>query len=114
MRKVYIFSMRSMASGGAFHVAYYHATQQAFLEAHELAFGYFGGVFRLLRYDNLKSAVKKILRGHQREETERLIVFVRTGAFRRSSATRRGATRRAAWKARWATSGATIWCRCRA
>jgi len=33
MRKVYGFSMRSMASGGAFHVAYYHATQQAFLEA---------------------------------------------------------------------------------
>lgn len=72
---VYIFAMRSMASGGAFHVAYYHATQQAFLEAHELAFGYFGGVFRRLRYDNLKSAVKKILRGHQREETERLIAF---------------------------------------
>jgi transposase len=75
MRKVYVFSMRSMASGGAFHVAYYHATQQAFLEAHELAFVYFGGVFKLLRYDNLKSAVKKILRGHQREETERLIAF---------------------------------------
>ena len=61
--RVYIFAMRSMASGGAFHVAYYHATQQAFLEAHELAFGYFGGGFRRLRYDNLKSAVKKILRG---------------------------------------------------
>jgi transposase len=74
-RKVYCFSMRSMAGGGAFHGAYYHATQQAFLEAHELAFHYFGGVFRRLRYDNLKSAVKKILRGHQREETERLIAF---------------------------------------
>ena len=73
--RVYIFAMRSMASGGAFHVAYYHATQQAFLEAHELAFNYFGGVFRRLRYDNLKSAVKKILRGHQREETARLIAF---------------------------------------
>ena len=46
--RVHIFAMRSMASGGAFHVAYYHATQQAFLEAHELAFRYFGGVFRLL------------------------------------------------------------------
>lgn len=74
-RTAYHFSMRSMASGGAFHVAYYHATQQAFLEAHEQAFHYFGGVFRLLRYDNLKSAVKKILRGHQRVETERLIAF---------------------------------------
>jgi len=74
-RTVHNFSMRSMASGGAFHVAYYHATQQAFLEAHELAFRHFGGVFRLLRYDNLKSAVQKILRGHQRVETERLIAF---------------------------------------
>lgn len=72
---VHIFAMRSMAGGGAFHVAYHHAAQQAFLEAHERAFHYFGGVFRLLRYDNLKSAVKKILRGHQRVETERLIAF---------------------------------------
>ena len=47
----------------AFHLVYSHATHQAFLEAHELAFHHFGGVFRLLRYDNLKSAVKKILRG---------------------------------------------------
>ena len=74
-RKVWQFAMRSMASGGAFHRAYYHATQQAFLEAHELGFRYFGGVFRRLRYDNLKSAVRKILRGHQREETERFIAF---------------------------------------
>lgn len=74
-QKVQFFSMRSMSSGGAFHAAYLHATQQAFLEAHELAFQYFGGVFRLLRYDNLSSAVKKILRGRQREETDRLIAF---------------------------------------
>ena len=74
-RKTYEFCMRSMASGGAFHRAYPHATQQAFLEAHELAFAHFGGVFRVLRYDNLKSAVKKILRGHQREETARFIGF---------------------------------------
>ena len=71
----HFFTMRSMAGGGAFHTAYFHATQQAFLEAHEQAFRYFGGVFRLLRYDNLKSAVKKILRGYQREETDRLIAF---------------------------------------
>ncbi len=74
-RKVFIFCMRSMASGGAFHRAYPHASQQAFLEAHELGFGYFGGVFKILRYDNLASAVKKVLRGHQREETERFIAF---------------------------------------
>jgi hypothetical protein len=71
----YVFCMRSMASGGAFHCTFPHASQQAFLEAHEKAFVYFGGVFTTLRYDNLKSAVKKILRGHQREETIRFIAF---------------------------------------
>ncbi|MGH9724571.1 MAG: IS21 family transposase [Candidatus Acidiferrales bacterium] len=74
-RKMNLFCLRSMASGGAFHRAYPHANQQAFLEAHELASAYFGGVFRVPRYDNLKSAVKKILRGHQREETARFIAF---------------------------------------
>ena len=73
--KLQIFAMRSMGSGAAFHRAYLHATQQAFLEAHERAFGYFGGVFRLLRYDNLASAVRKILRGHRREETARFLAF---------------------------------------
>jgi transposase len=74
-QKVYVFCMRSMASGAGFHWAYLHATQQAFLEAHELAFAWFGGVFGRLRYDNLKSAVKKVLRGQRREETERFIAF---------------------------------------
>jgi hypothetical protein len=32
-------------------------------------------VFGLLRYDKLKSAVKKILRGYRREETARFIAF---------------------------------------
>lgn len=73
--KVQVFAMRSMYSGAAFHRAYRHATQQAFLEAHELAFHYFGGVFRTLRYDNLTSAVKKILRGYTRQENERFIAF---------------------------------------
>src|SRR5579863_4770163 len=73
--KLQVFALRSMVSGAAFHRAYQRATQQAFLEAHEQAFYYFGGVFRLLRYDNLKSAVKKVLRGHQREETTRFIAF---------------------------------------
>lgn len=70
-----VFSMRSMASGAAFHRAYHRATQQAFLEAHEHAFDYFGGVFRILRYDNLRAAVKKIVRGFRREETARFIAF---------------------------------------
>jgi len=70
-----VFAMRAMASGAAFHRAYRRATQQAFLEAHEEAFAYFGGVFRRLRYDNLAAAVKRVLRGSRREETARFIAF---------------------------------------
>jgi transposase len=73
--RLQVFTMRSMASGAAFHRAYYRATQQAFLEAHEHPFSYFQGVFAVLRYDNLKAAVKKILRGFRREETARFIAF---------------------------------------
>jgi hypothetical protein len=73
--KLHFFSMRSMVSGDAFHCAYRHATQQALLDAHERAFVYFGGVFRTLRYDNMKTLVKKILRGYRRIETDRMIAF---------------------------------------
>jgi transposase len=73
--KLQVFTMWSTASGGAFHRAYRHATQQAFLEAHELAFANFDGVFRRLRYDNLGAAVKRVLRGSRREETERFVAF---------------------------------------
>src|SRR5207245_3971531 len=40
-----------------------------------VGFRYCGGVFPRVRYDNLAQAVKKILRGHQREETARFIAF---------------------------------------
>jgi transposase len=74
-QKVQIFSMRSMASGSAFHRAYPHATQQAFFDGHEHAFQYFGGVFKTLRFDNLSSAIRRVLRGHQREQNTRFIAF---------------------------------------
>jgi hypothetical protein len=83
--KVWNFAMRSMASGRALRRAYFHATQQAFLEAHELGFGHFVGVYRRLRYYNLKSPEKKIMCSHQREETEQLIVFRSIRDFRRRS-----------------------------
>jgi hypothetical protein len=80
--KVQVFTMRSMKSGGAYHRAYLHATQQAFFEAHEHAFTYFGGVFHLLRYDNLASAVTKVFRGHTRDEHTRFIAFRSHWQFR--------------------------------
>lgn len=73
--KAQVFNRRGMKSGGGFHRTCLDATQQVFFEAHEAAFAYFGGVFHLLRYDNLASAVKKMLRGHTREEHTRFVAF---------------------------------------
>ena len=61
-QKVQVFVLRSMASGGAFHRAYQQATQQAFLEAHELAFHYFGGIFHLLRIDYVARNIIIVMR----------------------------------------------------
>jgi len=72
---VQFFVMRACFSGREFHMAFARQTQQAFLEGHVAAFGYFGGVFARVRYDNLGSAVKKVLRGRRREETERFIAL---------------------------------------
>lgn len=111
--RLQVFAMRSMARGAAFHCAYLHATQQAFLEAHELAFVYFGGVFRKLRYDNLTSAVKKILRGQRREETARFVAFRSHWRLEAEFCTPPRHMRRAASKANRAIFAGTTGCRCR-
>ena len=108
-----VFSMRSMASGAAFHRAYHRAAQQAFLEAHEHAFNYFGGVFQVLRYDNLKAAVKKILRGYRREETTRLIAFRSHWRFQSEFCTPEEPHEKGVSKARLVTFGAITGYRCR-
>jgi transposase len=73
--RVHLFFMRSCFSGAAFSMASPVETQQAFLEGHTLAFDWFGGVFAEVRYDNLGSAVKKVLRGRRRVETDRFIAM---------------------------------------
>ncbi len=65
----------SMASGGSFHGHIRTPANRRFWKRTSWRSSHFGGVFELLRFDNLKSAVKKILRGHQREENERFIAF---------------------------------------
>ena len=74
-RKVFIFHMRACHSGGAFAMAFPRETQQAFLEAHVHAFQWFGGVFELIRYDNLKAAVQKVLKGRRRVESDRFVAL---------------------------------------
>jgi transposase len=73
--EVHLFFMRASFSGAAFCQASLVETQQAFLELHVEAFEWFGGVFEQLRFDNLTSAVKQVLRGRRRVETDRFVAL---------------------------------------
>lgn len=66
-----MFVMRLSHSGRAFHVAFGTQAHEAFLEGHVLAFQHFGGVPGRVRYDNLKPAVVRVLKGRDRTESER-------------------------------------------
>ena len=72
---VYLFLMRACFSGACFVLAFGRETQQAFLEAHVEALSFYGGCFGLVRYDNLTSAVKTVLKGRRRVETDRFIAL---------------------------------------
>jgi len=74
-RTVHVFVMRASFSGAVFCQASLVETQQAFLELHVQAFEWFGGVFPSLRFDNLKSAVKKVLKGRRRVESDRFVAL---------------------------------------
>ena len=105
--------LRLSYSGRAFHVAFATQAQEAFLEGHVLAFEHLGAVPGRIRYDNLKPAVVRVLRGRDRAEAERFIALRSHYGLTRSSASRgsRGPMRKAASKARSAGSAAAIWCR---
>jgi hypothetical protein len=62
--------MRSKFSGKHFVRFYPCERQQAFFDAHIKAFEFFGGVFPVLIYDNLSTAVRKVLQGKKRLEQE--------------------------------------------
>ena len=67
--------MRLSASGRAYPRAYLNEGQEVFLDGHVRAFEHFGGVPARIRYDNLKAAVEKILRGRDRLESERFVAL---------------------------------------
>lgn len=73
--RLFLFGMRACWSGAAYWEAFPSLSQTAFLEGHVRAFEWFGGVFETIRYDNLNAAVKKVLRGHRREQTDRFIAL---------------------------------------
>jgi len=66
--KVQFFAMRLNYSRTRFVMAFPFQKQEAFFEAHIQAFHFFGGVPRRLTYDNLKTAVYRILKGRKRDE----------------------------------------------
>jgi len=66
----HFFCMRPRFSGRPFVRAYPCERQQAFFDAHVHAFTFFGGVFPVLVYDNLRSAVEKVLTGRNRIEQD--------------------------------------------
>ena len=74
--KCFLFTLRLSFSGKAVHRAYSTQGQEAFLEGHQQAFEVFGGtpVFHI-RYDNLKSAVSRVLFGRTRTESARWVTF---------------------------------------
>ena len=70
-----MFCMRSKGSGKPFVQCFPCERQQALFEGHIRAFGFYGGIFPVLIYDNLGTAVDKVLRGKDRKLHERFIKF---------------------------------------
>jgi transposase len=108
--KVRLFFMRASFSGAAFCQASLVETQQAFLELHVEAFEWFGGAFEQIRFDNLTSAVKQVLRGRRRVETDRFVALRSHYLFASQFTTPglKGPMRRAVSRARSGAFGATI------
>ena len=107
--------MRSCFSGACFVQAHLREAQQAFLEGHVGGFEFFGGVFGLVRYDNLGSAVAKVMKGRRRIETDRFVAL-RSHYLCESSFTRAGKearTRREVSRVMLAGSAARTSCRSR-
>lgn len=76
--RCYMFAFRLSNSGKSVHRVYPTCAQEAFLEGHIEAFTALGGVpSRHIRYDNLTSAVTKVVygAGRQRVENERWVLF---------------------------------------
>ena len=70
-----LFLMRSCFSGACFVMAFESQSQQAFFEGHVHALSWYGGAFQTVRYDNLRAAAKKTLKGRRRVENERFVAL---------------------------------------
>jgi transposase len=74
-RTAHLFCLRLGYSKQSFVTALPTQAQEAFFEGHVRAFDFLGGVPRVLVYDNLKAAVKRVLQGKGREEQAAFVAF---------------------------------------
>jgi len=72
---VQLFIMRLNYSRSRFAMVFPFQKQEAFLEGHIQAFDFFGGVPRHITYDNLKTAVFRVLEGRNRQEQAAFTAF---------------------------------------
>ena len=73
--KAHVFVMKLRGSGGFYVRAYPFEKQEAFFDGHVKCFEFMSGTPYKIAYDNLKTAVKKVLQGSNREEQEQFIAL---------------------------------------
>jgi transposase len=73
--RAHIFVMKLRGSGGFYVRAYPFEKQEAFFDGHIKCFEFMNGTPYRVTYDNLKTAVKKVLQGSNREEQEQFIAL---------------------------------------
>jgi hypothetical protein len=82
MTKCVLFTLRLSYSGKAVHRVFASQGQEAFIEGNLHAFAVLGGVpTGKIRYDNLRSAVSRVLMGRNRTESDRWVLFRSHYAF---------------------------------
>ncbi len=74
-QKAQVIAVRSEFSALALHVAYPAQTQSALLDGIERGLSFTGGVFEVMRFDNLRLAVARVIRGQRRVEQDRFVAF---------------------------------------
>lgn len=73
--KAHIFVMKLRGSGSFYVRAYPFEKQEAFFDGHIKCFEFMNGTPYRIAYDNLKTAVKKVLQGSNRDEQEQFIAL---------------------------------------
>jgi transposase len=74
-QKAYLHAYQLPLSNDRFGYVSFRQTQDEMFESHRRAFEHFGGVSKVVRYDNLKQAVTHVLKGRFRKENTHFTKF---------------------------------------